>query len=56
MYIHKNSNGTYTINDDISGKTITYYYYGLKEAIVKHRQNTNTTGKHFIKIHTEWRG
>ena len=54
IYIYKNKNGTFTISDDISGQTITYYYYGLRDAITKHRKNTNTVGRHFTKIYTEW--
>ena len=51
LHITKNNNGTYAIHDTISGQTITYYFYGLTEAIKKHRLNTHTIGKHFKKLY-----
>lgn len=48
--ITRNANGSIHIKDDLSGFSVTYYGYSVKDAEQKHRHNYNLVGKHFHKI------
>lgn len=50
IIITRNANGSVHIKDDLSGFSVTYYGYSVKDAEQKHRHNYNLVGKHFHKI------
>jgi hypothetical protein len=51
LAITKNANGSYTIKDTITDKTLTYYFCSERDAIKQHRCNMNIRYKHLIKIY-----
>ena len=46
LFYHVNVNGSYVLRDTITGKSRTYYFATLKQAIQKHRKSNGLKGKH----------
>lgn len=50
LIITKNRNGSVTIKDTITNKTMTYYFSTVKQAEKRHRNWLNLKNKRFEKI------
>jgi hypothetical protein len=53
LIITKNRNGSVTIKDTITDKTINYYFATVKQAEARHRNFLNLKNKRFNKIFLE---
>lgn len=46
LFYHINGDGSYVLRDTITGRSRTYYFATLKQAIKTHRKNNGLKGKH----------
>ena len=49
--IQKNSNGSITIEDNVTNNKMTYYFYTLENAIKEHRKNFKLQHLKFERIY-----
>jgi hypothetical protein len=53
LIITKNQNGSVTIKDTITNKTMNYYFATIKQAEKRHRNFMNLKNKKFERIYLE---